>query len=157
MYELPRPLWPTSRPFQSSDLCNCPRYHCSYFSDLTSGSEGTQRSPSLPQGWAGSSGSPLLVFRWAGTFRKKLSIQDYVIVPRSPHGGDGRAEAADGLRPQVVGVDVAHAHVLWGVMFRLAAGPRVQVHKEGLEFCYLTKCTTDSISHAYLSFLVSVQ
>ena len=50
-----------------------------------------------------------------------------------PHGGDGGAEAADG-GPQVVRVDVAHAHVVRPILLRLALRSRVDVNEESLQF-----------------------
>ncbi len=52
-----------------------------------------------------------------------------------PHGGDGRAEAADG-GPQVVRVDVAHAHVVRAVMLTSGLWPRVEVNKESLQILF---------------------
>ena len=49
-----------------------------------------------------------------------------------PHGGDGRAEAADG-GPQVVRVDVAHTHVVRAVMLTSGLWPRVEVNEESLQ------------------------
>ena len=61
-----------------------------------------------------------------------------------PHGGDGGAEAADG-GPQVVRVDVAHAHVVRPILLRLALRSRVDVNEESLQFIVYFRITFISI------------
>ena len=62
-----------------------------------------------------------------------MSLLTFISI--RPHGGDGGAEAADG-GPQVVGVDVGHAHVVWPILLRPSLGPRVNVNKESLQFIW---------------------
>ena len=66
-----------------------------------------------------------------------------------PHGGDGRAEAADG-GPQVVRVDVAHTHVVRAVMLTSGLWPRVEVNKESLQILFW------SIRIHFVSFYINL-
>ena len=64
-----------------------------------------------------------------------------------PHGGDGGAQAADG-GPQVVWVDVAHAHVVWSLLLWLGLRSGVDVDKESLT--QIKKC----LNVLYFDFLI---